>query len=139
MRRLFLFLLITGFMGCSQPGIPKDILKPEKMQAVYWDYLKADIFANEYITRDSSLDDSLENARLQLQVFKLHNITRQEFYKSYEYYLNHRDLMKDMLDTMLVRQKKEVKKKDSAIIKVADSLTPLPEKGILDTIIQTNE
>lgn len=125
MRRLCLFLLIAGFTGCSQPGIPKDILKPEKMQAVYWDYLRADIFANEYITRDSSLDDSLENARLQLQVFKLHNITKQDFYKSYEYYLNHRDLMKDMLDTMLVRQKKVEKKKDSTIIKVTDSIVPL--------------
>ena len=125
MRRLWLFILIAVYTGCSKPGIPEDILQPEKMQAVYWDYLRANIFANEYITRDSSLDDSLENARLQLQVFKLHNITKQDFYKSYEYYLNHRDLMKDMLDTMLVRQKKVEKKKDSTIIKVTDSIVPL--------------
>ncbi|MBC7933990.1 MAG: DUF4296 domain-containing protein [Rhizobacter sp.] len=78
---------------------------PEKMQAVYWDYLRADVYANEFIRRDSSKNTELENARLQLQVFKLHKITREEFYRSYEYYLEHRGMMKDMLDTMLVRQK----------------------------------
>lgn len=81
-------------------------MKPEKMQAVYWDFLKADIFTKDFIIKDSSKNLKNENAQLQLKIFLHHGITREEFYNSYEYYLNHTSLMKEMIDTMLVRQKK---------------------------------
>ena len=133
MIRFLMVGIVLGFFGCTGSVIPKDILPPEKMQAVYWDYLRADIMANEYVTRDSSKNDSLENAKLQLQVFKIHKITKEEFYKSYEYYLNHQALMKDMLDTMLVRNKDKAKK-DSLPIKTRDSLNFSPRNRILDSV-----
>ena len=133
MIRFLMVGIVLGLFGCTGSGIPKDILPPEKMQAVYWDYLRADIMANEYVTRDSSKNDSLENAKLQLQVFKIHKITKEEFYKSYEYYLNHQALMKDMLDTMLVRNKDKAKK-DSLPIKTRDSLNFSPRNRILDSV-----
>ena len=80
-------------------------MEPEKMQAVYWDYIRADIYANEFLRKDSSKNIQLESAKLQLQVFKLHKTTREEFYRSYDYYLAHKELMMNMLDTMLVRQR----------------------------------
>ena len=133
MIRFLMVGIVLGLFGCTGSGIPKDILPPETMQAVYWDYLRADIMANEYVTRDSSKNDSLENAKLQLQVFKIHKITKEEFYKSYEYYLNHQALMKDMLDTMLVRNKDKAKK-DSLPIKTRDSLNFSPRNRILDSV-----
>ena len=76
------------------------------MQEVFWDFIRTDVYANEIMRRDFTKNVELENAKLQMQVFKLHKVTREEFYKSYEYYLKHEQLMKSMLDTMLVRQQK---------------------------------
>jgi len=86
--------------------MPADILGMEKMQAVYWDYMRADVFANEFVRRDSSKNVPVESARLQQKVFELHKITKETFYKSYDYYLRKPVLLKELLDTMLVRQPK---------------------------------
>lgn len=127
MNRVLLFiLLIALFISCSRSKVPSGILKPEKMQEVFWDFIRADVYANEIIRRDPSKNVELENARLQMQVFQLHKVTKEEFYKSYEYYLNHQKLMKSMVDTMLVRQQKlsEVKK-DSSIKLIEDKISTL--------------
>ncbi len=101
----FLLIAVVCLAACSKSKMPKDVLPPEKMQAVYWDYIKADVFANEFVRRDTSKKLETESAKLQAQVFLLHKVSREQFYKSYDYYLDHSDLMKNMLDTMLVRQK----------------------------------
>lgn len=106
MRIVLLIALLAGFFACSKSKVPSGILKPEKMQAVMWDFIRADIYANETIRRDTTKNVEVENARLQLQVFQLHKITREEFYNSYDYYLKNQELMKSMIDTMLVRQQK---------------------------------
>ena len=46
--------------------------------------------------------------RLQKEIFSVHEITKEAFYKSYDFYLKHPALMKDMLDTMTVRQQKKI-------------------------------
>ncbi len=103
-----IFLLSAGLMSCSKSKVPNGILEPEKMQAVYWDYMRADIYANELIRNDSNRNANKENIQLQKEVFELHKVTKEEFYKSYDYYLNHSSLMKQMLDTMTVRQQKKI-------------------------------
>jgi ABC-type antimicrobial peptide transport system ATPase subunit len=116
--RAAVWMLLLIF-SCSKSKTPPGILKPEKMQAVFWDYIRADVFTNQFIKKDSAKNVELENARLQQQVFKLHNTTKETFYKSYEYYLNHQGLMKDMMDTMMVRQQKIlIKRSDSAYRKI---------------------
>ena len=113
-----LTLLAVLLYFCSESKLPSGILEPEKMQAVYWDYISADVFSNEFIRKDSSKNAALENKKLQEQIFRLHKISKETFYKSYDYYLNHQLLMKDMLDTMLVRQQKPIEtKKDSSLKK----------------------
>ena len=100
-----LLIAVVCLTACSKSKIPKDVLPPEKMQAVYWDYIKADVFANEFVRRDTSKKLELESAKLQAQVFQLHKISKEQFYRSYNFYLDHSGMMKNMLDTMLVRQK----------------------------------
>lgn len=78
------------------------------MQAVFWDYIRADIFTDEFIKKDSAKNSAVENARLQQQVFFKHKVSRETFYRSYDYYLKHQGLMKDLVDTMLVRQQKKI-------------------------------
>jgi hypothetical protein len=118
------YLSIAGFMiaflliSCSKSKVPSGILEPEKMQLVLWDYIRADVFANEFIRKDSSKNVELESARLQQQVFQLHKVTKEQFYKSYQYYLTHQLIMKEMMDTMVVRQQRAVEiKRDSMGLK----------------------
>lgn len=92
--------------SCSQKKSPPGFLGIEKMQSVYWDYMRADAFANEYIRIDTTKNVEVESARLQQKVFKLHKVSRESFYSSYDYYLKNPPLLKQMLDTMLVRQPK---------------------------------
>ncbi len=112
-----LLTLVLLLNACSGDKLPKGVLPPEQMQSVFWDYLKADVYANEFLSADTSKNATLENARLQLEVFKKHRVSKETFYKSYQYYLKHESLMKDMVDTMVVRQQK-----------IYDSTRPAPVK-----------
>ena len=107
--------IILSLLSCSKSKIPSDIIPPEKMQAVLWDYIQADVYANEYLKKDSSKNIEIENARLQIQIFQLHKVSKEKFYKSYKYYLNNELLMKGMMDTMMVRQKKVYKSTGDSI------------------------
>ena len=102
-----LILVTVCLAACSKSKIPKGIMEPEKMQAVYWDYIRADIYANEFLRKDSSKNIQLESAKLQLQVFKLHKTTREEFYRSYDYYKTNTPLFRKMLDSMIVQAERK--------------------------------
>ena len=131
MARLLLIAVVC-LAACSKPAIPKDVLPPEKMQAVYWDYLKADIFANEFLRRDTSQKLEVQSAKLQAQVFLLHKVSKEQFYRSYNFYLDHSDIMKNMLDTMLVRQKAIMEAKNDTTENKKDS-NGLFRRKVVDT------
>ena len=104
---LLLFLSVLVFSCTGKNDIPKRILKPDKMQDVFWDYIRADIYATDYIKKDSSKNIAIENLKLQDKIFKLHHTSREAFYESYTWYSNHRELMKVMLDSMIARKQRE--------------------------------
>ena len=104
MRSLFCFLLLLLTISCSKSKIPEDIIPPEKMQDIFWDYIRADILTTEIIQKDSTKNTLHENLFLQRKVFAIHNVTKEHFYKSYDYYSKHPDLMKVMMDSMMVKQ-----------------------------------
>ena len=122
MRNLLIWALLFTVVSCSRSKVPKDILPPEKMQAVYWDYLKVDVFVNDFVRRDSSKNLDIESARLQNQVFQLHKTNRKQFYSSYDYYLRNPGLMKPILDTMIKRRQDEAAVLDS----LKSRQSPLP-------------
>jgi hypothetical protein len=104
MRQLaVLFSLLVLLQGCGDDDVPSGILKPDKMQAVMWDVLQADVFASEYIRVDSSKNILHENIRLQKKIFSLHQTSREQYYKSYEFYKTKPELMRVMLDTLAAR------------------------------------
>ncbi|MEP6712786.1 MAG: DUF4296 domain-containing protein, partial [Ferruginibacter sp.] len=78
-----------------------------KMQEVLWDYMKADAFTTDFISKDSSKKLPVENVKLQKEIFKIHHISKEDFYNSYNYYLKHDDEMKQMLDSMIARKTKD--------------------------------
>ena len=103
MRLKKIALICTVFLfSCSnKQAIPSGILKPAVMQKVMWDVLRADAFAFDFIKRDSTKKPEAENVLLQQQVFAVHRVSKEEFYKSYNYYKAHPDLMQPILDSMI--------------------------------------
>ena len=71
------------------------------MQNVLWDVLRADAFTYDFVKKDSTKKPEQELAKLQQQIFAIHKISKEEFYKSYEYYKIHPELMQPILDSMI--------------------------------------
>ena len=101
MRTIFYLIIITFLFGCKQND--KGIISPDKMEKILWDLTQADIFTADFISKDSSKDLTKENLKLQLKIFSKNKTDRKSFYKSYDYYLQHEELLKPLLDTMVVR------------------------------------
>ncbi len=116
---MFLFGLVL-FASCeNKDKIPEGILKPDKMQAVLWDVIKADAFTSEFIKNDTKKDPAEENLKLQQQIFAIHKITKVDFYNSYDYYKSDNTLLfKKMLDSMVAQAER-------------NRNTPVKTKGLL--------
>lgn len=111
MRAVAVIILIIFFAGCSDNNeLPPGILEAKKMQVVLWDVFIAEGYTSEYIIKDSLKNAKIENAKLQQQIFATHQITKKEFYDSYNYYNSHADLMKNLLDSIIARGEKEKEK-----------------------------
>ena len=105
MIRICIFLFVLGsLISCGgKDKIPEGILKPDKMQAVFWDVINADVFTNDFIKKDSSKNAVEENLKLQQQIFAIHHVSKDVFYKSYDYYKTNTPVLKVMLDSMIVQ------------------------------------
>ena len=99
-----LLIIIFSFIvtGCkNKNSIPKEIIPQKKMQDVLWDLMRADHFLNDYIlNRDTSLDKADERLKVYNKVFTIHQISREEFNKSFTYYKSHPFLFKVMMDSI---------------------------------------
>ena len=106
MKRL-LFLLLPLFImnSCkNNEQVPKNILPGEKMQEVLWSMIMAGEFLNGYVLIRDSVDRVAESSKVYSQVFQVHQITREQFDKSYKYYREHPLLMRVILDSLVKKQ-----------------------------------
>ena len=101
----YLFITILFFsVGCSSPKKKSaDIISPDKMKLVFWDYLRANEYAFEIIKKDTTQNDTTLNLHLQNLIFNHYKISRQAFYKSYTYYTNNSNLLVPILDSMIAK------------------------------------
>ena len=102
MRYLYIGITCILIFGCTnKTSIPKGILPKDKMEAVLFDMIQADRFAAQYIVKDSTIKNvKKETFTLYEKVFALHNISSQDFVKSYKFYLSRPDLTKVMFDSL---------------------------------------
>jgi hypothetical protein len=100
---LAVMLLAAG--GCSDKNsVPSGILPHEKMEALMWDVIQAEQYSSAYLLKDSArIDLKLENLRLYDEVFRLHQVSRDEFRKSYQYYMGRADRAQTLFDSLLAR------------------------------------
>ena len=116
MRIIFLLAGLVLINSCdSKNKVPAGVLKPDKMRAVLWDIIKADVFTAEFIKKDSAKNAALENLKLQQQIFAIHKITKADFYRSYDYYKAHTEIFKKVMDSMVVRAEKDRYEKTTVV------------------------
>ena len=113
MKSTFIALLSLCIIGCTDTSkIPKDVLPKNKMEVVLWDILQAERFSSLFLIKDSaSLNVEMEKLKLYDQVFAIHKVSKDDFIKSYKYYLSRPDMSKVIFDS--ISAKAERKKKRS--------------------------
>jgi hypothetical protein len=98
-----IFSAFIFFASCSdKEKIPEDIIAPAKMEKVMWDMIQADRFSASFIIRDSAKVNVIdETFKMYDKVFQIHNISSNEFVKSFKFYLDRPDISKKMFDSLV--------------------------------------
>src|SRR5690606_20764998 len=100
----------------SHHKTPADVIPKERMEKILWDMVKADRFAAAFIMtkKDSAHEKKRQTLLVYEKVFNLHDISRDEFLKSYKYYLGRPDITKVLFDSIAAqseRRREELYKK----------------------------
>jgi hypothetical protein len=104
MSKYFTVACLLILVSCNQQKKQQtDIIAPEKMKLVFWDYLRANEYAFEILKKDKSLNDTLVNIQLQNLIFNHYKISRTTFYRSYSYYTKNSNLLVPILDSMIAK------------------------------------
>jgi Domain of unknown function (DUF4296) len=101
LKRTTLICIVFLFSCGDKNDFPPGIIKPAKMQKVLFDVLRADAFVFDFVKKDSAKNLEAESVKLQQQIFAIHKVTKEGFYKSYDFYKAHPDLMQPLLDSMI--------------------------------------
>lgn len=98
-------VLLAGSGCADKESVPSGILPLSKMQNVMWDMIQADQYAALAVAKDSSARGNAKAEALKLyeEVFRLHDVSREEFHKSYQYYLQHPELNQLLFDSLITQ------------------------------------
>ena len=114
-------ILLLVFAACTNNNkIPDGIIPKRKMEDILWDMIRTDRFANQFLVQDS-VKRKQKTFELYENVFHIHHISREDFLKSYKFYLGRPDITKVMFDSISVRA--ERKRSEVYRIPSKDSLT----------------
>lgn len=100
-RYLLIVGMATVLFACKTKQDNKQILPINSMKLVMWDMLKADEWNTQTLIRDTLHLRVNENFLLYEEVFKVHHINKEQFYKSYKYYETHPDKFKILIDSVV--------------------------------------
>jgi len=92
-------LLVLASCG-SKNKVPAEIMQPAKMQKILWDVVRSQALAAEEARKDSTINEIAQTKVLVQKAFKIHDVTSDEYEKSYKWYTSHPDLMKVLLDSL---------------------------------------
>lgn len=98
MRNWIVICLVWA--SCSGESVPKDVLPPEKMQAVMYDMIRVDEMVDFLRMSDSAYQPFSKRTSLYDTVFGLHHVTKERFQQSLKYYQGRPDLLKEMISDL---------------------------------------
>lgn len=100
----FLFLLPVVLFACSGHSVPRGVLPPEKMEAVFYDIIRADELVEfRRMIADSTYNQFGYRTALYDTVFQLHSVKKETFQKSLRFYQGRPDLLKEIFDGLQKR------------------------------------
>ncbi len=116
MSRVTLAILLIAIFSCkNKKDIPSDVLKPEKMQLVLWDMIRADQLSQEILLHDSSRKVQPENLKLYSKVFQAHKISNEKFKTSFAFYQDRPDLLRVIFDSIHVKRTRELEDNEAKL------------------------
>ena len=107
MIRNFFLLIAVVLVSCSSKSGSADILSKKTMRKVLWEMIQANAYINGHLSSDSSKSLTDKSIEVQKKIFKLNNITREQFKTSFEYYKSNPDMMNEILDSISVTAEKQ--------------------------------
>lgn len=130
-------LALLCMTGCAdKTKVPYGIIPQDKMEKILWDMIEADQYSNLYLIKDSfhvtkdsvrvpkdsihgtkdsfrvkkdsvRVDVKLETLKLYQQIFQLHQVSREDFEKSFQYYIGRPDLTRRLFDSAIALGNRE--------------------------------
>lgn len=97
--RLTFGLLLCLLCACSG-DVPKGVMPPQKMEAVLNDVIHADEWVDFARLQDSTFLKFSKRAALYDSVFRLHQISKEDYRKSMAFYQSRPDLLKEILQSL---------------------------------------
>ena len=83
--------------------MPKGIIPPQQMQTIVWQLMQTDEFTATAFTSDTTKNLNTERIRRYRQVFQLNQTSKEAFAKSYDYYMAHPAIAKELFDSLNAR------------------------------------
>ncbi len=108
MKNFFIIIVACLMIYGCKPGIPKDIIQPEKMEAVLYDIHVIDAYTSTFPSQDSAKKIVPAYYKGIYKKFEIDSALHQ---KSMNYYYAHPDLFKEMYDRISAKLNKEKDKK----------------------------
>jgi len=96
-----IYSALTIFIfSCNRKNKKIEVLPFDTIKVVMWDILNAEEFNNILIIKDSTLKKTKSNLKLYQQVFFIHHLSKEQFYYSYQFYEQHPDQFKVLMDSV---------------------------------------
>ncbi|MFD0941594.1 DUF4296 domain-containing protein [Pedobacter boryungensis] len=127
MKRFFVILILCALLYACKPGIPKDLIQPDKMEKVLYDIHIVDGYSASFANADSS---KKVISSLYKGIYKKYGIDSALYNQSLDYYYKHPDVMKTMYDNISLNLNKE-KEGLSRTIALENSNTSLSGAALL--------
>lgn len=116
MRFSFILFSCLFIFSCKSDR-PKGILSEEKMSKVLWDVMRADELALYQNGLDSTLNPYSKNIRYYQSILSVHQITAEEYERSFNFYQSNPALLKIVLDSVRSYSNKAVLEVQPVLIK----------------------
>jgi hypothetical protein len=130
MKKVSCVICFLFFAACiSKNSPPRGIIQKDTMRNIMWDMIQADQYSKIFLTKDScAINVKDETIKLYQQVFQIHHTTKEEFDKSYQYYLAHQDLNKLIFDSLSVQilRERHQPSQGPVLPKLKPLLKPIP-------------
>ena len=103
MRIIVVLFAVVFLAACTDKNrVPSDILSKEKMGDIIWDMVQAEQYSAIYVSKDTpKINLRTEDLHLYQKIFQMHQVSKDEFSKSLQYYEDRPELLRTVFDSLL--------------------------------------